>query len=41
MSAALDAAKTGYDVTVIEKEAVLGGNANNWRKQLPLKSPYE
>ena len=41
MSAALDAAKTGYEVTVIEKEAMLGGNANNWRKQLPLKSPYE
>ena len=41
MSAALDAAKTGFDVTIIEKNAVLGGNANNWRKQLPLKSPYE
>ena len=41
MSAALDAAKTGYDVTIIEKEAVLGGNANNWRKQLPLQNPYE
>ena len=41
MSAALDAAKTGYDVTIIEKESVLGGNANNWRKQLPLQNPYE
>jgi quinone-modifying oxidoreductase, subunit QmoB len=41
MSAALDAAKTGYDVTIIEKEAALGGNAVNWRKQLPLTSPYE
>ncbi len=41
MSAALDAAKTGYDVTIIEKEALLGGNAVNWRKQLPMQSPYE
>ena len=41
MSAALDAAKAGYEVTIIEKKGVLGGNANNWRKQLPLKSPYE
>ncbi len=41
MSAALDAAKTGYNVTIIEKEAVLGGHANNWRKQLPIESPYE
>lgn len=41
MSAALDVAKAGYDVTIIEKEAILGGNANNWRKQLPLTSPYE
>ncbi len=41
MSAALDAAKTGYEVTIVEKQGILGGNANNWRKQLPLKSPYE
>ena len=41
MSAALDAAKTGYEVTIIEKEAVLGGHANHWRKQLPTESPYE
>jgi quinone-modifying oxidoreductase, subunit QmoB len=41
MSAALDASKAGYDVTIIEKEAVLGGHANHWRKQLPLQSPYE
>jgi quinone-modifying oxidoreductase subunit QmoB len=41
MAAALDAAKAGYEVTVIEKEASLGGHANHWRKQLPLESPYE
>ncbi|MCG6909650.1 MAG: FAD-dependent oxidoreductase [Deltaproteobacteria bacterium] len=41
MSAALDAAQTGYDVTIVEKEAGLGGNAINWRKQLPTEVPYE
>jgi quinone-modifying oxidoreductase subunit QmoB len=41
MSAALDAAKAGYDVTIVEKTAALGGHANHWRKQLPIKSPYE
>ena len=30
MSAAIDAAKAGYDVTIVEKEAQLGGQANNW-----------
>ncbi|MBW2296763.1 MAG: FAD-dependent oxidoreductase, partial [Deltaproteobacteria bacterium] len=41
MSAALDAAKTGYAVTIIEKSTALGGQANNWRKQLPTEDPYE
>jgi len=41
MSAALDAAKTGYEVTIIEKTAALGGHANHWRKQLPTEDPYE
>jgi quinone-modifying oxidoreductase subunit QmoB len=41
MSAALDAAATGYNVTIVEKEAQLGGQANNWRKQLPIQNPYE
>ncbi|UCH21703.1 MAG: FAD-dependent oxidoreductase [Deltaproteobacteria bacterium] len=41
LSAALDAAKAGYEVTVIEKEASLGGHAAHWRKQLPLNHPYE
>ncbi len=39
--AAIDAAKAGYDVTIIEKEAQLGGHANDWRKQLPTTDPYE
>jgi quinone-modifying oxidoreductase subunit QmoB len=41
ISAALDAAKTGYDVTIVEKEPALGGNASKWRKQLPTEYPYE
>jgi quinone-modifying oxidoreductase subunit QmoB len=41
MSAALDAAKAGYPVTIVEKEAQLGGAALNWRSQLPTAAPYE
>jgi len=41
MTAAIEAAKTGYDVTVVEKESALGGKAKNWRKQLPGTYPYE
>ena len=41
MSAALDATLAGYEVTIVEKEAQLGGHAINWRKQLPLGEPYE
>jgi quinone-modifying oxidoreductase subunit QmoB len=41
MSAAVDAAKAGYEVTIVEKEAALGGYAAKIRKQLPLKDPYE
>jgi quinone-modifying oxidoreductase subunit QmoB len=41
MAAALDAAATGYEVTIVEKEARLGGNALHWRKQLPMNPPYE
>ncbi len=41
MSAALDAANAGYAVTLIEKEAQLGGAALNWRSQLPVSEPYE
>ena len=40
ISAALDAAKVGYDVTIVEKEAKLGGYAAKLRKQLPVNSPY-
>jgi quinone-modifying oxidoreductase subunit QmoB len=41
ISAAIDAAKAGYEVTIVEKEAQLGGQALNWRKQLPLGYPYD
>ncbi len=41
MSAALDAAKAGYAVTIVEKEAQLGGAALTWRSQLPVTDPYE
>jgi quinone-modifying oxidoreductase subunit QmoB len=40
MSAALDAAAAGYEVTIVEKEAALGGQANNWRSQLPVAAPF-
>jgi quinone-modifying oxidoreductase subunit QmoB len=41
MAAALDAAKAGYEVTIVEKESQLGGNSAKWRKQLPVNPPYE
>ena len=41
ISAAIDAAKSGYDVTIVEKEASLGGYATKVRKQLPVAEPYE
>jgi len=41
MSAALDAAGAGYDVTIVEKEAALGGKAAKMRKGLPVDAPYE
>ena len=41
LSAALDAAAAGYEVVIVEKENELGGHALNWRKQLPLGTPYQ
>ncbi|WP_020585407.1 FAD-dependent oxidoreductase [Desulfobacter curvatus] len=41
MSAALDAAKAGYEVTIVEKEAALGGYAAKLRSQMPVQSPFE
>jgi quinone-modifying oxidoreductase subunit QmoB len=41
ISAAIDAAKAGYEVTIVEKESALGGKALSWRKQLPGAYPYD
>jgi quinone-modifying oxidoreductase, subunit QmoB len=42
MSAAVDAAKAGYDVTIVEKRcASLGGYAAKVRKQIPVAAPYD
>ena len=41
MSAALDAANAGYQVTIVEKADQLGGAALTWRSQLPVTDPYE
>ena len=41
MSAALDVAKAGYDVTIVEKTSALGGYAAKLRKQLPVAAPFE
>lgn len=41
VSAAIDAAKAGYEVTIVEKESSLGGYATKVRKQLPVENPFE
>jgi quinone-modifying oxidoreductase subunit QmoB len=41
MSAAIDAAKAGFDVTIIEKTSALGGYAAKVRKQIPVAEPYD
>ncbi len=41
MAAALDAAKAGYPVTIVEKESALGGFAAKMRKQMPVTEPYD
>lgn len=41
ISAAIDAAKAGYKVTVVEKENALGGYAAKLRQELPVDEPYE
>jgi quinone-modifying oxidoreductase, subunit QmoB len=40
MTAAREASKAGYQVTVVEKADVLGGKALGWVKQFPTKPPY-
>lgn len=41
MSAALDAARTGFQVTIVEKTDKLGGWASVLRKQTPTALPFE
>jgi quinone-modifying oxidoreductase, subunit QmoB len=40
LTAAIEAANTGYDVTIVERQAQLGGYAAKQRKQIPTKAPY-
>ena len=41
ITAATEAAKSGYEVTLVEKTAELGGKALGWRKMFPTAYPYE
>jgi Heterodisulfide reductase, subunit A and related polyferredoxins len=40
LTAAQEAARAGYEVTLVEKEAQLGGKALGWRKMFPTAYPY-
>ena len=40
LTAAREAAKAGYQVTLVEKAEVLGGKALGWRMQFPSKAPW-
>ncbi|CAK8720628.1 hypothetical protein GCAAIG_10175 [Candidatus Electronema halotolerans] len=40
LTAASEAAKAGYEVTIVEKSDKLGGRALGWRKMFPTKFPY-
>ena len=40
LSAAIEAAKTGYEVLLVEREDHLGGWAGKWSKTLPHLPPY-
>ncbi len=40
LTAAIEAANTGYEVTLVEKESSLGGYAAKLRKQIPMSNPF-
>ena len=40
LTAAKEAANAGYEVTIVEKDAQLGGKALGWRKMFPTAYPY-
>ncbi|MBF0530444.1 MAG: FAD-dependent oxidoreductase, partial [Deltaproteobacteria bacterium] len=41
MSAALEASKAGYGVTIVEKNGELGGWSAKWKQSTPTKPPYQ
>lgn len=41
MTAALEASKTGYPVTIVEKTGSLGGSVANFHKRIPVHAPYK
>ncbi|MEH0022410.1 MAG: hydrogenase iron-sulfur subunit [Desulfobacter sp.] len=41
MTSALDAAKAGYEATIVEKTDALGGYAAKMRSQMPVAEPFE
>jgi quinone-modifying oxidoreductase subunit QmoB len=41
MTSAIEAAKAGYQVILVEKEAVLGGYVAGMYKQAPIKAPFD
>ncbi|MFW6323766.1 MAG: hydrogenase iron-sulfur subunit [Desulfovibrionales bacterium] len=41
LTGALEAAKAGYEVVLVEKEGELGGFARKMYKKLPMNAPYE
>jgi len=40
LTSALEASKAGYNVTIVEKSATLGGMVANLYKRIPAKAPY-
>ncbi len=40
MSAALEAAAAGYQVTIVEKSGALGGHVANYYKSIPSRAPF-
>ncbi|PIE56533.1 MAG: heterodisulfide reductase subunit A [Desulfobulbus propionicus] len=40
LTAALEASRAGYEVTLVEKAGELGGKALGWRKMFPTRYPY-
>ncbi len=41
MTAALEAARAGYEAVIVEKRSALGGWAAQWHKRVPFRGPYE